>query len=58
MKNRYYIFCLIGTALTSGTLLVNRFVISVPDPVAIIVLVLAVVCFAAFIYQTIRAKKQ
>lgn len=57
MKKKYSPFLILSTAICSGTILINRFVVPIPDKFAVPLLVIAVLSFVIYIVKTLREGK-
>lgn len=57
MKSKNIGLLILMLGLTSGTILVDRFIIDIPDGLAIIFIVIAIASFAAFLITNKVHKK-
>ncbi|MFD3157310.1 hypothetical protein ACFIJ5_10680 [Haloimpatiens sp. FM7330] len=52
MKNKNLFYLILSLGISSGTMLINRFVISIPDWLAIVLMLLSAASLIIFIIKT------
>lgn len=57
MKNKNLIFLILSLAICSGTILINRFVVTILDWLAIILMLLAAASLIVFITKSYYSRK-
>lgn len=58
MKNKNLIYLILSLGISSGTGLINRFVVSIPNWLAIILVLVSVMFLIAFIVRSWYTRKQ
>jgi len=57
MKNKNFIFLILTIGICSGTMLIERFIVSIPNWLGIILIILAIVFLIIFIFKSILSRK-
>lgn len=58
MKNKNLIYLILSLGISSGTGLINRFVVSIPNWLAIILILLSAIFLIVFIVRSWHTRKQ